>query len=91
MTLAIQAPCYHVVSMGRTRAALEKVLRRIPGSIRGLAREAGIAHATLIQVRDGDRPLSAGAQARLVRALRRWAKTCDEFADELEAANGERE
>lgn len=88
--VAPSSSAYHVGSMERARAVLRTVLEDAPGSIRELAREAGLAHVTLIQVRDGDRNLTRERWADLVAALRRWEDRCGHLADELEdAALGE--
>lgn len=73
--------------MESKRAVLRRVLESAPGSIRALAREAGLAHVTLLKVRDGDRNLTPERWADVVAALRRWEATCGDLADALEAAD----
>lgn len=67
---------------------LQTVLDQAPGSIRDLAREAGVSHSLLVAVRDGDRRLTPRTRDRLVEALRTWAGRCEGLAEELEAAEG---
>lgn len=40
----------------------------------------------LRQARDGQIRLTPATTRKVIRALRRWAKTCAELADRLEAA-----
>lgn len=79
---------YHIGSMdaGRVREVLRRAMDEVPGSIRELARESGLAHVTLIQVRDGERNLSPERWADVVAALRHWEKRCGRLADALEDA-----
>jgi hypothetical protein len=68
------------------RVVLRRVLRGCPGSMRALAREAGVSHGLLMAVRGGERRLTAATRGAVVQALRRWSGTCAALADELEAA-----
>lgn len=72
--------------MDRLRLALQAVLSRAPGSIRELARAAGLSHASLIQARDGQIGLKPESVRSIVEALRAWSTTCADLADRLEAA-----
>lgn len=74
------------VGMDRVRAELKRVLEQAPGSIRELARAAGIAHVTLIQARRGDFQLGEDRVRAIVKVLRRWSKRCADLADRLETA-----
>lgn len=67
-------------------AALNVVLREVPGSIRKLARAAGLSNVALIRARDGDFQLGPDKIAAIVKALRLWSTRCAELADRLEAA-----
>ena len=76
---------------------LRRILREAPGSIRALAREAGVSEALLRAVRDGDHRLTREARDAVAAALRTWATRCGDLADALEALDvdprqgGERE
>ena len=63
---------------------LRKIIRQNPCSLRALAREAGVPHASMIQARDGERNVTPDMAKKIVAALRRWAATCNRLADELE-------
>lgn len=71
------------------RVVLRKVLDETPGSIRELAREAGVSHPLLVAIRDGDRRLTPETQEALAAALRRWAERCEGLAEDLEAAEAQ--
>jgi len=79
--------------MDRVRAVIREVLERAPGSIRELAREAGISPTALQRVRDGDFRLSPKLLNRLADALERWGGTCRDLAAEVRevARSGEEE
>lgn len=80
----------HIEYMETGRAVLQRILRDAPGSIRELAREAGVSHRLLRAARDGDRNLTPATRDAVLRALRTWAGTCSELADALEAAELDR-
>jgi hypothetical protein len=61
-------------------------MRQAPGSVRDLAREAGISEAALRQARDGTIQFTPDTTGKLIRALRRWSRTTAELADRLEQA-----
>lgn len=61
-------------------------MRQAPGSVRDLAREAGITEAALRQARDGNIRLTPETVGKLIRALRRWSRNTAELADRLEQA-----
>lgn len=71
------------------RAVLQRILREAPGSIRELAREAGVSNALLRAVRDGDRRLTPATRKAVAAALRQWEDTCGELAEALEAVESE--
>lgn len=62
----------------------QRVLREAPGSIRELAREAGVNETLLRKVRDGKRRLTRETQQAVVNALQRWSGRCEELARALE-------
>jgi predicted transcriptional regulator len=68
------------------RAVIRAAVQQAPGSIRELAREAGLSESALRQVRDGEIDLTADSVRRIIRALRRWSRTTADLADRLEAA-----
>jgi hypothetical protein len=71
--------------MTKQRTVIREILRRSPGSLRRLARDAGITHVALIRARRGEFPLSPERVAAVIRTLRSWSRTCAELADRLEA------
>lgn len=72
--------------MEEARAVLRTILDEAPGSIRELAREAGISHPLLVAIRDGERRLTPETRDAVAAALRRWAERCEGLAEALEAA-----
>jgi hypothetical protein len=61
---------------------MEKVtlaLKAWPGSIRALARAAGVSHVTLLRLQAGDRP-SPETAARLAHAFEDACRRCQEAA-----------
>jgi DNA-binding LacI/PurR family transcriptional regulator len=62
------------------------VLNVWPGSLRALAREAGVSHVTLVRLKDGDGVPSAETRARLARALAETGKRCQQAAKMLRRA-----
>jgi hypothetical protein len=67
---------------------MEKVaqaLKAWPGSLRALAREAGVSHVTLLRLQAGDRP-SAETTTRLARALEQAGQRCQHAAKALRRA-----
>jgi len=84
MMLLRRAACIRYGYGMETNAVLGRVLKGSPGSIRALAREAGVSHGLLVQIRDGGRRLTPETRRRLATALRRWSETCEELADDLE-------
>lgn len=63
-----------------------RVLDEAPGSIRALADAAGVSHALLIRIRQGDRSLTPETVHAVVRALWDWGDRCHSLADALENA-----
>lgn len=54
-------------------------VRAWPGSLRALARAAGVSHVTLLRLQAGDRP-SPETAARLARALEEAGQRCQDAA-----------
>jgi hypothetical protein len=64
---------------------MEKVavaLKAWPGSLRALARAAGVSHVTLLRLQGGDRP-SPETAARLAQAFEDACQRCQEAAKTL--------
>ena len=62
--------------MDRLSSAVRYAIEHTPGSIRALADEAGVSHATLVYIRTGKRPATVPV-ARAVRdACRRMREDC---------------
>jgi len=80
----------HEMAPRSVRQVVSKILEDMPGSIRALSRESGVDHATLLKVRDGELGLSQEAAESIISALRRWGKTCNRLADQLETATRKR-
>ena len=79
-------PVTMLVSMENVRVALARAMEQAPGSVRELARAAGLDHAAFVRVRDGEYNLTPTRVRSVISALRAWSATCAELADELEAA-----
>ncbi len=79
-------PVTMLVSMENVRVALARAMEQAPGSVRELARAAGLDHAALVRVRDGRYNLTPTRMRSVISALRAWSVTSAELADELEAA-----
>ncbi len=75
-----------LVTMENVRVALGRAMEEAPGSVRELARAAGLDHAALVRVRDGEYNLTPGRVRSVIAALRAWSAGCADLADELEAA-----
>lgn len=64
---------------------ITRALEAWPGSVRGLAREAGVSHVTILRMRDGEAP-SPETAARLARALEQTGRRCQQAAKALRGA-----
>lgn len=73
--------------MDDVSAVLGQAFDATPGSIRELARAAGVSETLLRLARDGNRRLTPETREKVVEALRAWEAACREAADGLEAAN----
>ena len=74
--------------MGKQSTNLSLVLNdaitRTPGSVRALAREAGVPHTSLVRVRSGAIDASPALVARVAAALERWGELCKRHSFRLE-------
>ncbi len=66
--------------------ATRRALRAAPTSLRALAREAGVWHATLNRISRGELGASATVARAIAAALRRWGKQCLAAAERLDTA-----
>jgi hypothetical protein len=73
------------MAMPARQRILRKIIRENPCSLRALARQSGVPHASMIQARDGERNVTPDMAKKIVAALRQWAATCNRLADDLEA------
>ncbi len=67
------------------QAAIRKVCKLMPASMRRLAADSGVPCPIISRIGSGKSTLSPAANMKLRRALRRWGATCYELADTLEA------
>lgn len=74
---------YVAYSMTKT-VDIEEAIETAPGSIRELAREAGVSDSLLRHVRDGRRRLTSDTKTALAAALRRWSDRCRKAAAGLD-------
>ena len=65
-----------------TRAVLA-ALDAAPCSLRALAREAGLSHTILQNVRNGTRAVTPALARRVAKALSGWATRCQQSADRI--------
>ena len=61
-------------------------MHTVPGSLRELAREAGMSHSLLSQIRNGKRNASTQTLDALAAALGRWSHQCQVGAKTLRQA-----
>ncbi len=59
--------------MGRAENAVRRALELHPGSLRALAREAGLSHRLLVLIRGGERRATPATVEALAGALERMA------------------
>jgi hypothetical protein len=64
--------------------ALQDAIHRAPGSMRALAREAGVPHTTLVRVRSGALEASPAVVARVAATLEQWSELCKRHAFRLQ-------
>ena len=73
----------------RLTETVRLVLDEYPGSQRALAREAGLNHATLIHIRNGDHEATPRVALGLASAFRRCCERCKEAEALLSDALGD--
>ena len=66
--------------------ALQIVLKRVPFSMRELARRSGVSHETLRKARDGEIRLSEEVACRIAQTLREASVELNELANLMEKA-----
>jgi transcriptional regulator with XRE-family HTH domain len=71
--------------MDTLRQALLEAIDAAPCSDRALAREAGLAHTTLIRIREGRLHATPAVLERVAAALERWSGQCGMAAEKLRA------
>ena len=67
-------------------AALRTVLKgsnQLPGTVRALARQAGVPHTTLVRIAAGELGASPMVAERVAAALDSWARSCSAGAEKL--------
>lgn len=69
-------PCVNILLTVELTEAVREALKRIPGSERALAIEAGVSPATLTRVKSGERGVSPDIVRRLADALATWTEDC---------------
>jgi transcriptional regulator with XRE-family HTH domain len=62
--------------MSHLEEALLQALERAPGSLRAIAREAGVPHSTLVRIKQGERGVTPEVAKAVADALRRWSGRC---------------
>ena len=55
---------------------VSKALKQAPGSIREIAREAGVPHTTLSRIVSGERGATPEVARAVAAALARWGRKC---------------
>lgn len=87
MDIAIYEGWHHFGAMADSlQIILRRALARVPGTVRELARDAGVAHSTLVRIQTGERPASRAVVRRVARALRSWGGRCIKHANALDRA-----
>jgi hypothetical protein len=72
--------------MKSIEVVLQRISDELPVSIRQLAREAGLAHVSLLARRDGQLTVGPEKLLQVAAALRGWGNDFARLADELEKA-----
>lgn len=71
--------------------AIRWAVQSTPGSVRALAREAGVSHTLVLRICSGEREATPPVAAALAEALEWWAAACTLAARRLRrAAEGKR-
>jgi hypothetical protein len=66
--------------------AVAEAVRRTPSSIRRLAREVGVSHVMLLQVRDGERPAPPALAERIATIMEGWGEELADLAHGIREA-----
>ncbi len=69
--------------MDTLNRAIAKAVERMPASQAALAREAGIPASTVARILSGELRSTPDVARKIMAALRRWADTCGESANEI--------
>ena len=62
--------------MANLEEAVRRALAQVPGSMRALAKEAGIPHSTLVRIKQGQLGASPAVATAVADAFGRWADRC---------------
>ena len=62
--------------MTRLEEALRKALEQAPGTLRAIAREAGVPHSTLVRIKRGERGATVEVARAVADAFGRWSGRC---------------
>lgn len=73
----VRARQHHVAMSKALGDAIRRVLAQAPGSIRELAKAAGVPHTTLWRIQQGERDATPEVARAVAKALGRWAKGCE--------------
>lgn len=70
----------------KQQEAISRALEAYPGTLRGLAREAGVDHSLLVRIRSGERAPTADTVHALLSAFAKCRARCEEAEAALHAA-----
>ena len=70
--------------MSEPEQTLQIVMDTTPGSLRELAREAGVSHSLVSQIQNGKRNATTQTLDALAAALERWSYQCQVGAKRLQ-------
>jgi predicted transcriptional regulator len=70
----------------KQQKAISSALEAYPGTLRGLAREAGVDHSLLVRIRSGERTPTADTVHALLCAFAKCRARCEEAEAALRAA-----
>ncbi len=89
MRLALSEGYTKMVHITALRLALTRAMDEAPGSIRALAREAGVPHSSLVRIRLGRIGVTRSVASAVADALEHWSARCTDCARELRSALGD--
>jgi transcriptional regulator with XRE-family HTH domain len=69
--------------MPKLQEAVRLALAEVPGSLREIARAAGVPHSTLVRIRRGERDATRDVAKALATALGQWAADCRSAEERL--------